>query len=140
MVTEYAAFGTKIGQSAAGASGTATFFAKVKDVSGPSISSEFDETTNHMSTGSYNTFVPTTKLVGDLSFELVFDPHSTTGNVTGIYSWWSAQTIQNFHVVFPDNSTWNFEGYVASISPKAPVKGQLAADIVIKPSGPMELL
>ena len=136
---EMSAWGTKLGQSDTGITGSYSIFAYVRDISGPALSTEFDESTSHSSTGSFNTFVPTTKMVGEITFDCAFDPDPTLGNVTGTVSWWLAKSKESFNVRYPDGSEWYFTGYIQQFAPKAPVKGLLAADITIKPSGGMSI-
>jgi len=138
-MSEQAAWGTKLGQSDTGVTGSYSTFAYVRDFTGPALSTEFDESTNHSSTGSFNTFVPATKMVGEVTFECAFDPDPATGNVTGTISWWLDKSLESFNVTFPDGTEWYFTGYIQNFTPKAPVKGLLAADVTIKPSGGMSI-
>ena len=135
---DQAAFGTKLGRSASGVTGSYVDIAMVRDISGPGLVTDFDESTHHQSTGSYSQFVPTTKTIGDISFDIAYDPaESTQDPSTGLIKYWADKSQEFFNVRFPDASEWYLGGYVGSFTPKAPVKGLLAADVVIKPSGPM---
>jgi hypothetical protein len=139
-MADQSAFGTSFGRSASGATGTYTAVAMVRDFNGPGLINAFDESTHHQSTGSYSQYVPTTHDVGEITFEIAYDPNNATHDPsTGLIQWWTDKSIEFFDVVFPDATHWYFQGYVGSFTPKAPVKGLLAADVMIKPSGPMNL-
>ena len=135
---DQAAFGTSLGRSTTGVSGSYVDIAMVRDISGPGLLTDFGESTHHQSTGSYSQFVPTTHTIGDITFEIAYDPtESTQDPSTGLIKYWVDKSFEFFNVRYPDGSEWYLGGYVANFTPKAPVKDLLAADVVIKPSGPM---
>ena len=48
---DQAAFGTSLGRSASGVTGSFSTIAMVRDISGPGLATDFDESTHHQSTG-----------------------------------------------------------------------------------------
>lgn len=74
---------------------------------------------------------------GEMSFTINFLPSgdATHGNgATGLVKAWNDGTKDLYQVTFPDGISWYFSGYITNIAPKAPVDGELSADVTIKPT------
>lgn len=133
------AFGTllKIGD---GATPTENFttIAEVRDISGPSLSLDTEDTTSHSSTGGWEDAVGTILRSGEVTFDIGYQPSETTHNATtGLLADMRNRVRRNFQLVFPDASstTWSFTALVTGFQPGAPVGGSLTASITLKPVG-----
>ena len=111
----------------------AQLIAQVQDVSGPDLSTDTDEITNHSSPDGVEEFIPTIKRTGEVTFPLVFDP-SNTGHVA-LGAAWSAKSLDPYVLTYPDGSTWEFDAYVTGFADGAPVAGHLSKDVTLRPSG-----
>jgi len=110
--------------------------AQIQDVTGPALSTDTDEITNHDSPGGVEEFIPTIKRTGEITFPLVFLPTNATHDATtGVINEWEDKSLTGFSLRYPDNSGWNFNGYVTGFSQTAPVAGHVAGDVTVRPSG-----
>jgi hypothetical protein len=137
-MTDYAAFGTLLKIGDGGATEAFTTVASVLDISGPGLSLDTDDITNHSSTGGYEEVIPTIIRTGELSFEVNFDPADDTQDYpAGLLKDLTDKTKRNFKLVFPDSAAteWLLPAYVTSFEPAAPVGGKLSASVVLKVTG-----
>lgn len=133
-MTAVSSFGTllKVGD---GATPTEAFttIGGVKDISGPSLSMETEEVTNHGSAASE--FVATVLGGGEVSFEVNFD----YGNAqhASLMTDMMAGTLRNFQLVLTDAgaTTIDFAAIVTGYELNAPVKGILSASLTLTVSG-----
>lgn len=143
-MTEHSAFGTIL---AVGNGETPseefTEIAQVKDISGPSMSRETIDVTNHQSPGGFAEFLASLADGGEVTFDVELDPgDSTHDGTTGLLYLMGVKTRRNWRLIFPVASTtpgeywgYSFSGLVTGFSPSAPVKGSLTASITIKVAG-----
>ena len=105
---------------------------QVQDISGPDLSTDTDEITNHSSPGSVEEFIATIKRTGEVSFPLVFAP----GNAghEALFTAWNDRTSDAYALTYPDGSGWTFNAYVTGFSMSAPVAGHLSADVTLRPA------
>jgi hypothetical protein len=108
----------------------------VLDVNPPTYGRGYADTT-HMGTRTANqktrgrpgfsTSLPS-KLIdpGEASFDIAFQPEFGIPPV-GIK--------QDITITFPDDTTWEFEGFVTDYSPKVPLEDRMTASITIKATG-----
>lgn len=133
------AFGTEIRLgSLAGTVWTYTEIARVEDISGGGITQAFDEVTAHDSVGRYRQYLATLLELGEISFDIIWDPQNATHNgTTGLLNEIQDGTTQNYQVRFPTATpvTWTFSAFVTSFSWNAPVDGALRASIGLRPTG-----
>ena len=114
----------------------AQLIAQVQDVSGPDLSTDTDEITNHDSPDGVEEFIPTIKRTGEITFPLVFLPSDPShDNDTGLLAAWADRSKDAYVLEYPDGSTWTFSAYVTGFSNSAPVDGHLSADVTLRPSG-----
>lgn len=144
MADQYDAFGTIL---AVGNGETPseefTEIAQVKDISGPSMSRETIDVTNHQSPGGFAEFLASLADGGEVTFDVELDPGAATHDgTTGLLYLMGEKTRRNWRLIFPVASTtpgeyWGyaFSGLVTGFSPSAPVKGSLKASITIKVAG-----
>lgn len=117
--------------------------AQVGDISGPDLSTDTDEITNHSSPDGVEEFIPTIKRTGEVTFPLVFLMDDPTHDAsTGVVGAWQDRSLDEYELRYPDETGtpgagggWDFSAYVTGVSNSAPVDGHLAADITLRPSG-----
>lgn len=142
-MAEYTAFGTIL---AYGNSETPseefTKVAQVKDISGPSMSRETIDVTNHQSPSGYAQFLASIADGGEITFTVEYDPQDGSHDqTTGLLKLMGETVTRNWKLIFPVEVTtgqyagYTFKGIVTGFSPAAPVKGSLTADITIKVAG-----
>lgn len=123
----------KIGDG--GGSEVFTTIAEVKDISGPALSWETEDVTNHDSS-KWREFVPTIKEGGEVSFDLNYYSAATQDSVRTDML---AGTKRNFQVVFPlpasGTETHAFAAYITGIEYDAPVEGVLGQSITLTITG-----
>jgi len=139
-MAKYAGYGVTLQVDIDGAgAGTAAEIGQVRDISGPGLSRDTIETTARDSTNNWREYIKGLKDAGEVSFDILFDPDLTThAKATGILAdLWDDSTIASWIVTFPDTTptTWTFDGIVTAFEPKAPMDGELSADVTIKVSG-----
>lgn len=101
--------------------------AQVKSFGGPGISADTEDVTTHDSTGGWEEVVITILRSGEISMEVEYDPGDNT-----LVSYCENKTRLNFDIEFPGSVNWQFDGYVTSFEPSAPVDGTLTANVTVK--------
>jgi hypothetical protein len=130
------AFGTLLKRGNGATPEVFTAIAEVGDIAGPQLKTQFEDATNHGSTNGFEESIPTTKSLGAITFPIGFIPSDATHSYSaGLVGDWYNKTKHNYQMVFPDSTTWTFACYVEQVSIKAPVKGQLGADITMRITG-----
>jgi predicted secreted protein len=115
-----------------------TTVAEVLDFEGPGIKSDLIDVTNHGSTGGYKEFILGQKDNNEIKFDLNYVPTDTTQNFgAGLLGFAGSGATVTWSVVWPDTggTTWTGTGIVMEFTPKAKIKDQLMASIVVKPTG-----
>lgn len=116
-----------------------TAIAELRDITPPPLTRKPIETTTHNSDD--DSYVVGIRRKGELSFLLNFLPSgsdaspSTQDANTGLLAAWANGSKDLYEIDFPDGAKWSFSGFVSNISPKAPVDGELSANVSIRPSG-----
>lgn len=113
---------------------------QLMDISGPALSTDTDEITNHSSPEHTEEFIATIKRTGEISFPLVFNPGDAAH--ADLYQSWFDRTKDDYIMTFPDSdgnagagAEWAFSAYCTGFGNAAPVTGHLSADITLRPSG-----
>lgn len=131
-MANYAAFGTLLKLAAATVAG-------VTNISGPGLTLETIDVTNHSSTSAWREFVGGLKDGGEISLDIVYDPAAATHKNAsgGLLYLLDQRTSGSFSIVFPDsgNTTWSFTAFVTSFEPGAPVADGLTASVTLKITG-----
>lgn len=143
MTDGIAAFGTQL-QIGDGGSPTEAFttIAELLDISGPELSTDTEDATNHGSTDAYEEVIATILRTGNVGFDVNWVPAGAThGYTSGLLKDWEEKTSRNFKLIFPDSgsTTWTFTAIVTGISPAMPVAGKLTGSITLKVTGSMGL-
>ena len=116
-----AAFGTSISPSAG----------EITNISGPGISVDEVEITNHNSADDCKEFVPGLIDGGEFSVE----GNLTSTVVTGVYNDLLARTSKSYTITFPNGMTWTFTGYPKSFETDSPVDGKLGFSATFRVTG-----
>lgn len=131
-------FGALLQQGDGGTPENFSTIYEVQDISGPSLSLDTEETTNHSSTNGWYEIVGTILHGGEVSFECNYSPTAATHDAsTGLIKDMEDRTLRNFQLVFPDGSstTWSFSAYVTEFEPDVPVNGRLGCSVTLEISG-----
>ena len=143
-MAEYTAFGTILafgnGESP---SEEFTTLAQVKDISGPSMTRETIDVTNHQSPSGYAEFLASLIDGGEVTFACEYDPEDATHDgTTGLLYLMGQNTTRNWRLIFPVESDTpgyyeglQFAALVTGWNPGAPVKGSLTVDVTLKVAG-----
>lgn len=130
---------TKLQLSDNGSPETFTTVALVSDISGPKMSAETPDTTNHDNADGYREFISTLKTGGEVTFKVYFDPNNTTHSegASGLIGMFNNGTLGSWRLLFPVSParSFRFTGLVTSFEPMAAVAGALEASCTIKVSG-----
>ena len=133
-----ASYGTLLKIGDGGETESFTTIAGVRDISGPALGLDTEESTDHDSTDGVEEYVATIRRTGEVSFEINYEPAESTHDAgTGLIKDMTDRTLRNFQLVFTDDasSTWEFSAFVTAFEPSAPVAGLLAASVTLRPSG-----
>jgi hypothetical protein len=105
----------------------------VQDISGPGVSREVVDITNHSSPSGARERITTLLDYGDYSFTLVIDPADT-----GMQALWTAimdNTENDYTVTLPAGGPeHSFAGRVSNFSMSAPVTEVATADVTLTPT------
>jgi hypothetical protein len=134
---EYAGFETTLEKQI---SGVWTLIAQVRDIGGPTVTSEQIEASHRDS--QFRRYVAGMKDGGEVSFDVIFDPdhasHDPTlansiadDNATGVVSNWR----MNFPGAGGAVTRAAFQAFVSSFQPNSPLEDALTAAITLKLSG-----
>lgn len=133
------AFGAQLQAGDGGAPEAFTTIAEVKDIGGPDLSADTEETTAHDALDGYEEFIPTILRSGEITFPVNFVPsHATHGpNAGGLVNAMQNRTKKNYRLVLAPaiGYTWSFAAYVTGIRGSEPVVGAQSADITLKITG-----
>ena len=135
------AFGTQL--QIGTTSGSVTTFAtiaEVTDISGPSISRDSVEGTNHSSGSGYREFKPGLIDGGEIGFSINYDPDADThasGSAGGILFQLADTDVHPFRLIHPGETTkgWAFSAFLTKFEPKYPIDDKIAADLTLKITG-----
>lgn len=119
-------------------SGTYVTVGEVKDIDFGGPVRETEEVTTHESPGRFRERVSTLRDGDTVTFTINWDPQDSTHDDTdGLLSHLNADDAKTYRVVFPttNNKTWEFDGFVNSFPPDAPVEGVLETEVEIELTG-----
>jgi len=106
---------------------------QMQDISGPEISRDTEDITNHSSPSQWEEHLPTIKRSGNVTFPLIYIPGNAAHEA--FFTALDDGSLDAYALRAPDNSGWDFSGYVTSLSETYPVAGHLARNATIKVSG-----
>jgi hypothetical protein len=103
----------------------------VQDISGPALSTDTAETTNHSSPGSTEQRVATVKRTGEISFPMVL--RSSDAGQQALYEAWQDRDAHDFVITKPSGVVHTFEGLVTAFGDSAGVTAAETLDVTITP-------
>lgn len=142
---EHVAFGTVLAFGDGGNVEVFTKIGQVKDISGPNMSRDTIDVTNHDSPNGYKEFLASLRDGGEVTFTVEYDPGDPNHDQsTGLLYLFGLNVRTNFQLIFPVTASVGFWGYtftglVTAFGAKAPVDGSLTADMTIKVAGAVAL-
>jgi len=116
-----AAFGTSISPTAG----------EITSISGPGLTVDDIDVSNHSSTDAFKEFVPGMIDGGEFSVE----GNLISGLSTGLYATLISRTSTSYTITFPNSVTWTFSGYPKAFNTEAPHDGKLGFSATFKVSG-----
>ncbi len=113
---------------------------QIMDITGPQLTTDTDEITNHSSPDHTEEFIATIKRTGTVTFPLVFNPGDASH--AALFTAWDDRSLDDYVMTYPDadgnvdaGAEWDFQAYCTGFSESAPVAGHLAAEITLKVTG-----
>lgn len=140
-MAKYDAFGTVLYK---GTSGAGTAYAQVASISGPSLSADTHDVTNHASINAWEEVVVGILRSGEIAMDIIYDPATATHKNAsgGLLFDFLARVPITLTLVFPDAAAteWTFSAVITAFEPDMPVDGSLGASVTFKPTGDMTLV
>lgn len=113
-----------------------TTITEVTDISGPSMSADSVEYTNHSSPNYTREFKPGLVDPGEVTFTVNWIPDDATHGLTaGLAYLLKNRLSRDFELIFPDSTKWTFEAFVTGYEVNAPIDDKLSCDITLKVTG-----
>jgi hypothetical protein len=114
-----------------------TAIGEMKDITTPSLTRNTFDTSNQ--NDADDSYVVGIRRKGDLSFTVNWlqSGEVTHGSASGLLKAYQDGSKDLYEIDFPDGSKWLFSGFLTALSVKAPVDGELSADVTIKPTNAM---
>ncbi|RMD51892.1 outer capsid protein Hoc [Candidatus Parcubacteria bacterium] len=135
-VTPASAFGTTLAIGD-GATPTEAFttIPGVRNLTGPSYSSETIDVTHHASSGNYRQMLPTFLSAGEVSFDLLYDSADATHGQ--LFTDFEARTLRNFELTFTDTGAekHSFAAYITGMELAAPIDDAVTMSVTLTISG-----
>ena len=134
------AFGTLMSRGDSASPEVFTTIAEVVSISGPGLSRDAIEISNHSSPSQFKQFVAGMKDGGEITLEINYDPAGATHGASSgglLYDLASGTAAVNYKLTFPDTAAteWILPGLVTGFEPGAPHDDKLSASVTIKVSG-----
>ncbi len=129
------ALGTKLKRGDGGDPETFTKTAKINNISGPSLSLDTEDTTDHDSPGGWEEIIPTILRSGEVQLDISFLPDNDSQ--LDLIDDMLNRVKSNYQMVFPNQSstTWSFSAYVTGFEMESPTDGALGATVTLKVTG-----
>jgi len=130
-----AAFGTLLKMGS-----TPATIANVTSISGPTQSAETIDVTAHDSSSfPYREFVPSFVDLGEITFDINFDPSIAShqdGASTGLLHAMENRTLEDWQIVFPDGTIMvEFNAYVVGFEMSLPFDDKASASVTLRTTG-----
>lgn len=113
---------------------------QIMDITGPQLTTDTDEITNHSSPDHTEEFIATIKRTGTVAFPLVFNPGDAEH--AALYAEWLNRSLSDYVMTYPDETgtvdagaSWTFTAYCTGFENAAPVAGHLAANVTLRITG-----
>ena len=115
-----------------------TTIAEVKDITGPSMTTDIVDVTNQSSPNQTEEVIAVLKRPGTVAFDVNFRPTDSSHNAsTGLWKFWADRSLEHWQITLPDETSVlvEFYAYVTKIELHEPVVNVLTAGIEMKISG-----
>ncbi|MGM0409190.1 MAG: phage tail tube protein [Bacillota bacterium] len=139
-------------EEGSGASSGYSDIAEIVDITGPGLSSDTSDITNHDSFTTENGWeehVATVLRSGEVTFDLNYVPSNTTqnnssgsttvgsGEAPGLLYMLNNRTKNGFQITFTDlsNTQWQFDAFVTGFEPSNPHDDKSSASVTLKITG-----
>lgn len=112
--------------------------AEVKSISGPTLTTDILDVTNHCSQGRVREFKAGLIDPGELTFTMNFQPGEPTHGVKqGLQNLQLSGAVRNYELAFPAGIgfTWGFAGIVTALPVNFPIDEVITSDVTIKVTG-----
>ncbi len=106
---------------------------QMMDLTGPGITRDTEDVTNHSSAGQWEEHLPTIKRSGTLAFALLYVPGNAAHEA--LFTALDSGTLDAYVLRGPDAKGWDFSAFVTGLSEVYPVAGHLERAVILKPSG-----
>lgn len=103
----------------------------VGDVTGPQLSTDTSDTTNHSSPGQTEQRVATVKRTGTISFPMVL--RSEDAGQQALYAGWQDREGHAFVITKPSGVVHTFDAFVTSFGDGAPVTAHESIEVTLTP-------
>ena len=131
-MTDRTGFGTTIAYSTDGGT-TYTDIGGIHDtISGPELSADAVEVTDHDSADGWREYIGGLKDAGEVGFKVNWDPADTQHDALVA----QVGNVIDWKITFPDGaSTATFQGIMTNYTPDVPLDDRMTAEITIKITG-----
>jgi predicted secreted protein len=134
-----AGFGTVVNFGTTTGTTTTATLANVTNIAGLDGETEVIDVTSHDSSGAYREKVASFLDAGQMTFDVNFDPNSTTHRATSGGVMWlrDQRTIVPWKITFPGSPVHSvlFQGFVKSAGFEDPFDDKLALSLVVEVTG-----
>jgi len=118
----------------------ATDIVEVTNISGPSLTLETVDVTNHSSTEAWKEYCATLLDMGEVTFDISYIPTTATHKntaATGLIGILVSRVVAAFGIHWSDvgATEWTFNAFVTKFTPSAPVADKLSAAVTLKITG-----
>ncbi len=135
-MAKYHAYGTAVFK---GTSGAGVAYFQVESITGPGLSVDMIDVTNHGSASAFEELVAGIIRTGEINMDIVYDPaNATHKNASGgLLFDLSARASITLTIVFTDIAAteWTGSAFVTGFDPSMPHDDKLAAAVTFKPTG-----
>jgi len=112
--------------------------AEVKSISGPKMSMDTIDVTNHSSGIPWREYMAGLSDAGEITFDVNFIPTSATHSAsTGMLADMINRTRRNYQIIFPDtgHTAWQFLGFVTGFETGEEIDNVITSSVTIKVTG-----
>lgn len=136
-ITPKSAFGTQLKIGNGASPEVYTVIQGCRNFQGPAQDREIIDTTSHSSTGSYRTKAASFKDPGNVTFDLLIDSTDTQHQL--LFTQYASGDLTAFRMIMTDAGAqqFDFEAFVKSINPGAPIDDVLSYAVTLEISGPV---
>jgi hypothetical protein len=109
-----------------------TEIGELRDITSPALTRNTFDTSNQ--NDDDDSYVVGIRRKGDLSFTVNWlqSGEVTHGSASGLLKAYTSGSKDLYEIDFPDGAKWICSGYLTNLAVKAPVDGELSADVTIK--------